>query len=45
MNMISFIVEPPTMCHPDQRAVTELGNNEWLHKYTTLLKAYIFGNT
>ena len=23
-----FILGPPAMCHPDQRAVTELGNNE-----------------
>ena len=25
------------MCHPDQRAVTESGNNERLYKYTTLV--------
>ena len=35
--IINFIVELPTMCHPDQRAVTESGNNERLHKYTTLV--------
>ena len=26
LNIINFIVEPPTICHLDQRAVTELGN-------------------
>ena len=31
-----FIVKPTTMNHPDQRAITELRNNERLHKYTTL---------
>ena len=45
MSIINFIVEPPTICPPDQRAVTELGNNEGLHKYTTLFKPYIFTNT
>ena len=31
VNMINFIVEPLTMCRPDQRAATELRNNERLH--------------
>ena len=35
--MINFIVECPTMCHADQRAVTGSGKNDWLHKYTTLI--------
>ena len=39
------IVTPSTMCHPEQRAVKDLGNNESLPKYTTVFKAYIFENT
>ena len=43
--MIIFIVESPTMCHPDQRAGgTILENFEGIYKYTTLFKPYIFGN-
>ena len=41
MNIINFIVEPPTMCHTDQYpelGTNVLGNNEWLHKYKTLFK-------
>ena len=35
--MINLIVDPPTMCHPDERAVPELRDNDWLHKYTKLI--------
>ena len=46
VNMINNIVEPATMCDPDQRVVTEWENNEGLQmKYTALFKAYIFGKT
>ena len=45
MNMINFIVELHTMCHRDEKVVTELGNNERLHKYTMHFKSYIFANT
>ena len=37
MNMINFIVDPPTMCHPDEMAVPELRDNDWLHKYKKLI--------
>ena len=31
------MAEPPAICHLDRMAVTELENNELLHKYTTFI--------
>ena len=32
------IVNTSTMCHSNQKEITELRNNELLHKYATLFK-------
>ena len=45
-NAIYFEVKPSTICHSDQRDITELRNNEvWnVSNYGLLVSAHNFGN-